>query len=191
MGCKLEDTLTLAESGPPQTLEADFAGLAAEHRDAVYRQMLRLCGNREDAEDVLTDALLAAYLRLETLRERAAFGGWLAQIARRLCFRLRSQQRIREALSLDDLAQQGFAPVEGSPGPEEQMLAAELRRAVQTAVDALPAEYGAVYVLRDLEERSGEQTAAELGLSLAAMKSRLHRARQMVRERLDAAFAMF
>jgi len=164
----------------------EFEGLAEEHRDHVYRQMLRLCGNREDAEDVLTDALLAAFRRIETLRERAAFGGWLAQIARRLCFHLKSQQRIREALSLEELGEQGWEPVEDAQrSPEELASAEQLRNAVRSAIDALPEDLRKVYELRDLDEHSGEETAAQLGLTLAAMKSRLHRARRMVREHLD------
>lgn len=168
---------------------AEFEGLAAEHRDQVYRQMLRLCGNREDAEDVLTDALLAAYRRMETLREREAFGAWLAQIARRLCFHLKSREKIRAALSLEELGEQGWEPAEDPAGsPEEQLSAREMRNAVRRAIEALPADLRAVYVLRDLEEVSGDETAARLGLTLAAMKSRLHRARRLVREHLDAVF---
>jgi len=170
--------------------DEEFEGLAAAHRDQVYRQMLRLCGNKEDAEDVLTDALLAAYRRMDTLREREAFGGWLAQIARRLCFHLRSRERIRKELSLDELEAQGFeAETDASLGPEERLLAEELRSAVRGAIGALPKELRAVYTMRDMDERSGDETAAALGISAAAMKSRLHRARGQVRARLDRLFA--
>lgn len=169
---------------------ADFEGLAIEHRDQVYRQMLRLCGNREDAEDVLTDALLAAYRRMETLHERAAFGAWLAQIARRLCFHLKSRQRIRQAISLDELGEQGWEPAQAPElSPEEQLATQQARQAVREAVHKLPEDLRIVYSLRDLDERSGDDTAAELGITLAAMKSRLHRARRLVREHLDAVFA--
>ncbi len=169
--------------------QAEFEGLAAAHRDQVYRQMLRLCGNKEDAEDVLTEALLAAYRRIDTLREREAFGAWLAQIARRLCFHLRSRERICEELSLDELQEKGFEPeANASLSPEEQLLAEELRSVVRGAIGALPEELRAVYTMRDLEERSGEATAEALGISAAAMKSRLHRARRQVRERLDRLF---
>jgi len=166
--------------------DAEFEGLAVAHRDQVYRQMLRLCGNKEDAEDVLTDALLAAYRRIETLREREAFGGWLAQIARRLCFQLRSRERILEEISLDELQAKGFEPeADASLNPQERLLAEELRNAVRGAIDTLPEELRGVYVMRDMEERSGEETARALGISAAAMKSRLHRARGQVRGRLD------
>ena len=168
----------------------EFEELATTHRDRVYRQMLRLCGNREDAEDVLTDALLTAYRKLDSLEERAAFGAWLAQIARRMCFHLRSQQKIREALSLDYLLEQGWEPeAEGSASPEQQALATELRHAIRSAVDSLPPDLREVYTLRDLDQRSGEETAEQLGLTLPAMKTRLHRARQQVRRRMDEIIA--
>lgn len=167
----------------------EFEHLAAEHRDQVYRQMLRLCGNREDAEDVLTDALIAALRGFENLRERAAFGAWLAQIARRLCFHLRSQKKIEAALSLEQLDEEGLAPAQpDQPSPEELLLRNELRRAVQHAIEVLPDDLRQVYILRDLEELSGEDTAQHLGLTLAAMKSRLHRARKLVRQQMDALF---
>src|SRR5881275_684029 len=60
----------------------NFESLANENKDAVYRQLIRVCGNREDAEDVLIDALLKAYRNLDQLRDSAAFRGWLAQIGR-------------------------------------------------------------------------------------------------------------
>ncbi len=171
------------------TTPSEFEGLATESRDHVYRQMLRLCGNREDAEDVLTDALLAAYRGMDTLRERAAFGAWLAQIARRLCFHLRSQQRIHEALSLDQLQAEGFEPERAdAESPEDQLLANEMRAAVRSAIDALPADLRDVYTLRDLDEQSGDEVAATLGITVAAMKSRLHRARKQLRTQLDGVF---
>lgn len=170
--------------------ETEFEGLAAANRDQVYRQMLRLCGNREDAEDVLTDALLAAYRKLDTLRERAAFGAWLAQIARRLCFHLRSQERIHAALSLDELRAEGFEPERAeAEGPEARVLAEEMRAAVRGAVARLPEELRDVYTMRDLEEQSGEAVAEKLKITVAAMKSRLYRARTRVRAELDEVFA--
>ncbi len=170
-----------------QSTKEGFTELANSHRDQVYREMLRMCGNREDAEDVLTDALLAAYRRIETLKEREAFGAWLTAIARRMCFHLRSREKIRGALSLTELGEQGMELAEDeAKGPHEQMVASELRSAVKRTIEALPEEFREVYVMRDMEEMSGEETAERLGISVAAMKSRLHRARKIVREGMDA-----
>lgn len=120
----------------------DFDALTREHKDSVYRQMLRVCGNREDAEDaedVLVEALLKAYRHLNQLRDSAAFRAWLAQIARRVCWQLKEREALLPLLQLSTLEQEGRE----IPG----------------------------------------------GVSRAAMKSRLHRARDLVRIHLDAALA--
>jgi RNA polymerase sigma-70 factor (ECF subfamily) len=160
----------------------DFEALAREHRDAVYRQMLRVCGNHEDAEDVLIEALLRAWQNLDRLESAPAFRAWLAQIARRVCFRVRHREAL---LPLESLA--GFDTAATVPDPEKQWQAAELKNLMQSALASLPAAYRDIYELRDLEEMSGEEVAQKLGISLRAMKSRLHRARKLLRERLDAA----
>ena len=69
----------------------DFEALANQHKDAVYRQLMRACGNREDAEDVLIEALLKAYRNLDQLHESGAFRAWLAQIGRRVCWQLKQR----------------------------------------------------------------------------------------------------
>ena len=166
-----------------------FEHLAVSHKDAVYRQMIRACGNREDAEDVLIEALLKAYSHLDQLRTPSAFQGWLAQIARRVCWQLKEKAAFAPLLQLSELEQEGREIAAGDPSPEAQVLTGRMKDVLQQAIDALPAGYREVYELRDLEEVPGEKVAARLGLSRAAMKSRLHRARALVRARLDAEFA--
>jgi len=85
----------------------DFEKLANENKDAVYRQMLRVCGNREDAEDVLVEALLKAYRNLDTLRESTAFRAWLAQIGRRVCWQLKEKEALLPVLQLSSLEDEG------------------------------------------------------------------------------------
>jgi RNA polymerase sigma-70 factor (ECF subfamily) len=72
----------------------NFEALANENRDAVYRQLIRACGNREDAEDVLVEALLKAYRNLGQLRDSDAFRSWLAQIGRRVCWQLKQREAL-------------------------------------------------------------------------------------------------
>ena len=167
--------------------ETDFEELANQHKDAVYRQMLRVCGNQEDAEDVLVEALLRAYKNLDQLRESAAFRGWLAQIGRRVCWRLRSREKLMPIIQLSQLEEDGKQLRGRMQSAEAEFATKEMADLLHSAVDTLPEKYQTVYRMRDIEERSGEEVAEELGLSLAAMKSRLHRARAMVRERLDEA----
>lgn len=168
----------------------DFDRLANQHKDAVYRQMLRVCGNHEDAEDVLIEALLKAYRGLDGLRDADAFRGWLAQIARRVCWRLKSRQSLLPLLQLSMLEEEGKQIAGSTPPPDAAIDGERMQQALYDAVDALPPIYREVFEMRDIEERSGEEAAAKLGISLAAQKSRLHRARQILRRNLDTALAV-
>jgi len=165
----------------------NFEALANEHKDAVYRQMIRVCGNREDAEDVLIEALLKAYRHLDQLRDSVAFRAWLAQIARRVCWQLKQRDSLMPLLQLSALEDEG-KQISGNNLPMEAQLASrQMKQLLGEAVDSLPPDYRSVYQLRDVEELSGREVARQLGLSLAAMKSRLHRARELLRQHLDAA----
>jgi len=167
----------------------DFESLANEHKDAIYRQMLRVCGNREDAEDVLIEALLKAYCSLDQLRDSSAFKAWLAQIARRVCWQLKQQEALLPLLQLSEMEAAGHELHDKAVAPEEIVSAAEMKQLLQQAVARLAPKFRAVYQLRDLDELSGDEVAAMLGISLAAMKSRLHRARTMLRESIEAAMS--
>jgi len=149
--------------------------------------MVRVCGNREDAEDVLIEALLKAYRSLGDLRAPEAFRTWLGRIANRVCWQMRQREALLPLLQLSALEEDGIEVADRSPSAEEQVGAAEMRELFREALDSLPENYRAVYLLRSVEECSGEQTAQELGISLEAMKSRWRRARRLLRERLDAA----
>lgn len=163
----------------------NFEELANQHKDAVYRQMLRVCGNHADAEDVLMEALLKAYRSLEQLREPAAFKAWLAQIARRLCWQLREREALAPLLQLSVMEDEGTELTSPGEALDVELARREMKALLWQAINELPAESRETYLLRDVEEMSGEGVAKKLGITLPAMKSRLHRARQAVRERLD------
>jgi RNA polymerase sigma-70 factor (ECF subfamily) len=165
----------------------NFEELANEHKDAVYRQMIRVCGNREDAEDVLVEALLKAYRHLDQLRELAGFRSWLAQIARRVCWQLKSREALMPLMQLSEWEADGREIASNEPSAEHREALREMKERSQGAMAKLPEEYRAVYEMRDIEGLAGGEVAQRLGISLAAMKSRLHRARELVRKELDDA----
>src|SRR5208282_6664654 len=176
-----------SETSSPESL--DFDRLSREHKDSVYRQMLRVCGNHEDAEDVLVEALLKAYRHLDQLRDSTAFRAWLAQIAKRVCWQLKEREALLPLLQLSTLEEEGREIPGGEPPPDAQLARQQMKGLLNEAIDALPALYRPVYVLCDVENLRGDEVAQKLGISRAAMKSRLHRARDMVRAHLDAALA--
>jgi RNA polymerase sigma-70 factor (ECF subfamily) len=167
----------------------EFEELANEHKDAVYRQMLRVCGNREDAEDVLIEALLKAYQHMHQLNDPTAFRAWLTQIARRVCWQLKKREAVAPLLQLSMLEEAGAAIKDPKPPVDSEVALRRMKELLEITVNQLPASAREVFVLSDVEELAGEEVAQHLGISLAAMKSRLHRARKLLRERVDAALA--
>lgn len=166
-------------------MSQEFDRLLSKHKDAVYRQLFRMCGNHDDAEDVLVQSLLSAYRAIDSLRDEEHFQAWLVQIGRRTCGRLKKRDNARPVVGLDDLIERGLT-LPNAPSPEDEAVDAELKRCVQNALEEVPPEYKEIYVLRDIEGLTGEETAARLGITLPAMKSRLHRARSLIREKIDA-----
>ena len=164
-----------------------FEKLANEHKDAVYRHMIRVCGNREDAEDVLIEALLKAYRHLDQLRDDGAFRPWLAQIAKRVCWQLKKREALLPLLQLSVLEEEGKDIQNDEPPLDAQLAAREMKELFQRAVRQLPPLYQDVYRLRDIEDLPGPAVEKKLGISQAAMKSRLHRARDLMRQYLDEA----
>jgi len=96
-----------AESQEQSRESANFDRLVTQHKDAVYRQMVRVCGNHADAEDVLIEAMLKAYRHLDQLQNSSAFRAWLAQIGRRVCWQLRQREALLPILQLSELEEAG------------------------------------------------------------------------------------
>jgi RNA polymerase sigma-70 factor (ECF subfamily) len=167
----------------------DFDTLARQHQDAVYRQMIRVCGNHEDAEDVLIEALLKAYRHLDQLRESTAFRAWLAQIAKRVCWQIKEHESLLPLLQLSTLENEGKEIAAPGLPQDAQLAQQEMKQLLREAVESLPPLYRRVYELCDVDDVRGDEAAKKLGISIAAMKSRLHRARDLVRDRLDVALA--
>jgi RNA polymerase sigma-70 factor, ECF subfamily len=165
----------------------DFETLANEHKDAVYRQMVRVCGNHEDAEDVLIEALLKAYRHLDQLRDSVAFRAWLAQIAKRVCWQLKARESLLPLMQLSELEEEGTQISAAASEMETHLALQHMKELLNGAIARLPPDCRRVFELRDIQGLSGSDVAKQLGISLAAMKSRLHRARALLRERLDTA----
>ncbi|MFN8139329.1 MAG: RNA polymerase sigma factor [Fimbriimonadales bacterium] len=161
----------------------DFEGLIDEHRDAVYRQMVRVCGNYDDADDVLVQALEKAFQFSHQLRDPRSFRAWLSQIGKRICIRMRHKQAFQNFLSLAEINLEQAAS--GEPSPQEIAEAEELKRCVLRAIDEMPQPYKEVYRLRDMEGLTGEEAAKQIGIPVETMKTRLHRARGWLRDRIE------
>jgi RNA polymerase sigma-70 factor (ECF subfamily) len=155
---------------------AAFAAVVERHRGAVFRLARVVTGDDTAAEDVLQETFLAALRGAAGYRGDAPVTSWLYAIARHAARRLarRADQVPSEPRTIEAL---GAAAGWGRPDVEVMLAAAEDRASLEAALAALNLEDREVIALRDLEGESGDDTARTLGLTVAAMKSRLHRAR--------------
>lgn len=162
----------------------------------IYAFGLRMCGEREDAKDILQDTLIQAYRSLKSLEHPEAMRAWLYRVAANACLMKRRKGKFEpeRELSLEDLAPRGDdgpLPVE-IPDPSEPVDVGiereELRAKVRAAIGDLPTDYRIVLLMRDIEGMSTQETAEALGIHESAVKMRLHRARLAVRKILEASF---
>ena len=168
--------------GDPQAIEQ----LLARHEQKIYRFGLRMCGNEDDARDVLQETLLAAFKNLDTFRGDAQLSTWLYQVARSFCIKQRRRHEGEPARheSMEG-AEVGAVASDTSP-PDARAHAAEVGHVIEAALNSLQQEQREAIVLRDVEGLSAEEAAEVVGVSVAALKSRLHRARLELRQSMSA-----
>ena len=171
-----------------------FTTLLQQYDRYVYRVALNITGNREDAEDAMQEAFYKAFSHLAQFQGNSLFYTWLVRITvNEALMKLRSRSAQKE-LSLDEPVDLGddasiVREIEDwDDNPEQRYAKTELENLVAEAVRKLPQAYRAVYVLRDMEGLSSEEAAELMGLSVAAVKSRIRRARLMMREELNPHF---
>jgi RNA polymerase sigma-70 factor (ECF subfamily) len=166
---------------------AAFEKIMRRYNQRVFRAARAVLRNDSEAEDVVQETFVRAFQHLAEFEERASIGTWLTRIAvNEALARLR---RSRIFTPIDSEANQqegGIEPVESNrPGPEEQAGYGELRSVLVTAIDSLPDELRAVFVLREIEGLSSIETAEILRLSNEAVRVRLHRGRQALRRHVE------
>lgn len=162
--------------------------LVRAYHDRVYRFGVRVCRDRFDAEDAVQEAFQQLSQRPEVVRDQGALS-WLMTVVRHACQRM-LRPFLRERRALGERAHD-TAELEGTPSeqidPQQALERWELVRAVHAAIALLDRPSREVLVMRDLEGLSGEETCSALGLELATMKTRLHRARGQLRRELQHA----
>jgi len=153
----------------------------------IYGLALRMMGNPADAQEVTQEALLTVYNKAGSFERRSAFSSWIHRVtANAALMSLRKRKRQQAELSLETLQE----PLGESSRiledwrriPSSETLNRELGEVIQKAVQALPDEYRVVLVMKDMEDQSLEEVATALEMTLAAVKTRLHRARMAVRK---------
>jgi RNA polymerase sigma factor (sigma-70 family) len=166
-----EQVISAAQHGDPRAIATLIDGSHAH----VQRFARTLCSTPEDAEDAAQEALIILYRKIGTLRVTAALAAWMFQIVRNECIR-RSRLAFHRPVP----------PPLTEPSAEDAALARMEVERIVSSIAELPPEQRSVLVLRDIQGLSGAATAQALGLSRAAMKSRLHRGREALRTQLRA-----
>lgn len=172
----MDDLVRLAKSGDSEALEKLLASIAP----SIQRFGMRMCQNDHDSEDVLQDTLMTILRHLPEFEGRSSFTSWVFALTRSACTRRRRGLKNKPGLELDeviDVDASGQTPEQGAGDRE-------MSRILEQALAQLPDEYREVILLRDVESLTAPEAAEALGISVDALKSRLHRARQALRNTL-------
>jgi RNA polymerase sigma-70 factor (ECF subfamily) len=174
--------LAAARDGDPEALES----LLGRYQGSVLRFSRRMCRDAEDARDVLQDTLLAMARGIRAFRGASSLSTWLYTIARSHCIKQRRRSKFAgPEVSLDGQGRETAAALpDPGRGPEQMAAERELSQRLDEALARLEPEQREVLLLRDVEGLTAAETAEVVGISVAAVKSRLHRARASLRARL-------
>lgn len=169
-----------------------FDDLVRRYQDRAYRLCFKILRNEDDASEALQDTFLSAFKGLKNFKAESTFSTWLYRIATNaslMKYRKRRDGHVSyEQSQSTSEDSEPMAIADWSAQPLEELLDAETRELLSAEVDLLPENERTVFVLRDIMEQSNADVANELGLSVAAVKSRLHRARVHLRDRMNRYF---
>jgi RNA polymerase sigma-70 factor, ECF subfamily len=186
---------TIAADGLAEQLRRGDPRAAAlvmqKYNQQLWRIARSILRDEADAEEVVQEAYLRAFASLDGFRAESSLSTWLARIV--INEAMRRLNRRREMVDLSaigaEMADGERGIVAAQPSPEQAAAREEIRRVVERAIDALPASFRAVFVMRVIEQMSIEETAAALSIPEATVKTRLHRANQQLRQALGSEFA--
>jgi len=161
-----------------------FEGLVLRYQDRLYAAMVQVVGSADEAEDVVQDAFVRAFLKLDTFQNNSQFFTWLYRIAFNSA--LSRMRRRKTTTSLDQAREAvGDEPVDQFAGPDQRMLQQERVQMVQKALGQLSPDHRAILVLREMEDHAYEQIAEILNISIGTVRSRLSRARSQLKTVLE------
>jgi RNA polymerase sigma-70 factor (ECF subfamily) len=172
---------------------AAFAELVRRYEGKIFRLAQHVTQNREDAEDVLQETFMKAYEHLDQFQGNSKFYTWIVRIAVNQALMKLRRRKTGKTVSLDETIDTGEDTVvreiaAWDENPEQRFSREELGEILDSAIQSLEPPYRSVFVLRDIEELSTEETAEALDLSIPDVKSRLLRARLQLREKLTRQF---
>lgn len=170
--------------------EAAFLELVGRYTEKVSHLAMRITRNEQDTEEVVQEVFITLFTKLRTFRGRSAFSSWLYRVTSNAAFMKLRSRRKHSAASYEEVTENGGsveAMHQRSDASDLNYISVrhELRKYIEQAIEALPREYRSIFILRDVDGLSNHEVGEVLGLSVPAVKSRLHRARLMLRKKLQ------
>ena len=169
--------------------------IVARYETPIFTFGLKMCGQPHDAEDIMQETFLSAFRYLDGFRGETKLKNWLFKIAARACLKKRRKKKCEpdRELSLDsfmggDGSPEGYDIPDWSEDPVDNVLRAELKQIIDKGIQSLPHKYRIVFNLRDIEGFSTDETAEILGITPQSVKTRLHRARLFLREKISKSY---
>lgn len=173
--------------------ETAFRELVAEFKDRIFNLLYRMTGSREEAEDLAQEVFVTVFKRIDQFRGESQLSTWMYRVAINHCknrIKYLSRRHEKRSVEFDEMALPSNASAGGAPTPlprpDRALLDVERERIVQAAIADLEEDHRVLVVLRDIEELSYDEIMIITGLAEGTVKSRLHRARLALRERLTA-----
>lgn len=169
--------------------ESAFQEVMSRYTQKVYNLAIRLTRNQEDAEEILQDVFVTVYKKINSFEGKSAFSSWLYRVTANTAFMKLRKRKQSDSISFEEVSPTirdnwvGKSPEDSDT--DYMSIRHELREIIQRAVERLPEEYRNIFVLRDIDGLSNEEVAETLALSVPAVKSRLHRARLILRKKLQ------
>ena len=173
--------ISRASGGDPSA----FNQLMGMHEKRMYAVALRMCSNREDAQDCLQEAMLRVYRAIGGFKGQSSFGTWVYRITMNTCLDELRRKKNKQNVSFDNLLDQGWSPADDSASPEKKVMQIEMRKSISTSIQELPEDMRSAIIMRDIHGYSYDEIADILGVNVGTIKSRISRGREKLREKLS------
>lgn len=168
-----------------------FNELLGQHERKMYAVCLRMCGNHEDAQDCLQEAMLRVFRAISGFKGQATFSTWLYRVTMNTCLDELRRRKNKQTTSLDGLLDTGWSPSDELDTPEHHAVSGERRKAVRNLISELPEDMRSAVVLRDVEGFSYDEISAILNINVGTIKSRISRGREKLREKIRLSPELF
>lgn len=168
-----------------------FNELMSMHERRMYAVAMRMCGNHEDAQDCLQEAMIRVYRAISGFKAQSSFSTWVYRITTNTCLDELRRRKARPNASLDGLLDAGWSPADSEDTPERHTLRAEKAKLLRQMIGELPEDMRAAIILRDVQGLPYEDIAAALNVNVGTIKSRISRGREKLREKIAAQSELF